>query len=142
MELIIDASILFCALIGKGVTKEIIFSTAIELFSPKNLFDELEEHNSRIKELSNLSSDEFTSLLGELCRKINIKPLSSYEKFLKQSNSLISDTDDTEYLALSLALNKMPVWSNDPHFKQQSLAKVFNTEELVKHLKSRGYKLG
>ncbi len=64
MELVIDATILFTGLIGKGVTKEIIFSK-------------------------------------------------------------------------SLALNKCPIWSNDPHFKEQSLVRVFTTEELVEYLKSK-----
>src|SRR3989338_8150791 len=139
MELTIDASILFCALIGKGVTKDIIFSKSIKTDSPKNLFDELDEHRERVQELSGLSPDEFDSLLDRLKDKINVMPLHSYEKYLKQANLLIPDKDDTEYLALSLSLGKIPIWSNDPHFKQQSLIKVFNTSELVEHLKSEGF---
>lgn len=140
MELIIDATILFCALIGKGVTKQIIFSKFIKLSCPETLFNEVEEHKPRIKELSRLSSVELEALLGELKKKIEPFKLSEYDKFLKQANSLISDKDDTEYLALSLAFNKMPIWSNDPHFKKQSIVEVFNTKELVDKLKSLGYK--
>ncbi len=139
MELVIDATVLFTGLIGTGTTKDIIFSDAVKLYCPESLFKEVEEHKSRIKILSNLSSVELNLLLNKLKEKIKSFSLSKYEKFIKQSNSIISDKDDTEYLALSLALNKIPVWSNDPHFKEQSLVKVFNTKELVEKLKSLGY---
>ncbi len=137
MELVIDATILFIGLIGKGVTKEIIFSKSVRLYCPEVLFNEAEEHKSRIKILSGLSSAELEALLGKLKGAIRIFPRHEYEEFLKEANNLISDPDDTEYLALSLALNKCPIWSNDPHFKEQSLVKVFTTEELVKSLKSQ-----
>jgi len=140
MKLIVDATVLFCGLIGKGVTKDIIFSDEIKLYAPEYLFEEFKEHKPRIKILSELSSNELDTLFDRLEKRI--KPVSrfKFEKFLKQANSLISDKDDTEYLALSLVFNKMPIWSNDPHFKQQSLVKIFTTEELVKYLKSLGYK--
>ncbi|MBI2130124.1 hypothetical protein HYU07_07915, partial [Candidatus Woesearchaeota archaeon] len=113
---------------------------AVKLHCPESLSKEVEEHKSRIKILSNLPSTELDLLLKKLKEKIKSFSLSEYEKFLKQANSLISDKEDTEYLALSLALNKMPIWSNDPHFKKQSIVEVFNTKELVDKLKSRGHK--
>ena len=137
MELVIDATILFTGLIGKGITKEVIFSDFVESYCPETLFKEVEEHKSRIKILSGLSSSELNSLLDKLKTRIKSFPRSEYEIFLKQANSLVSDKDDTEYLALSLALNKCPIWSNDPHLKEQSLVKVFTTKELVEFLKSK-----
>lgn len=137
MELVIDATILFTGLIGKGVTKEIIFSESVVLCCPEALFNEAEEHKSRIKILSGLSSNELEALLGKLKDAIRIFPRPEYEEFLKEANNLISDPNDTEYLALSLALNKCPIWSNDPHFKKQSEVRVFTTSELVKLLKSK-----
>ena len=137
MELVIDATIVFTGIIGKGITKELIFSKSVKLHSPEALFNEVEEHKSRIKILSGLSSAELEDLLGKLKSTINPFPLSKYEKFLNEANKLISDPDDTEYLALSLSMNKCPIWSNDPHFKEQSLVKVFTTDELVKFLKSK-----
>ncbi len=127
---------MFTGLIGKGVTKEIIFSKSVRLCCPEVLFNEAEEHKSRIKILSGLSSAELEALLGKLKGVIRIFSRSEYEEFLKESNNLISDPDDTEYLALSLALNKCPIWSNDPHFKKQSVVQVFTTNELVEFLKT------
>ena len=138
MDLVVDATVVFTGIIGTGVTKAIIFSKPVKLHGPESLFNEVEEHKPRIKFLSGLSSTEFDELLGRLRSAIKPYPLSKYEKFLGEANKLISDPDDTEYLALSLSMDKCPIWSNDPHFKMQSLVKVFTTEELVGFLKSKG----
>ena len=137
MELIVDATILFTGLTGRGVTKDIIFFESIKLYCPESLFNEVEEHKSRIKFISKLPSSDLEFLLSRFKAKIITLPLSEYEEFLKEANSLISDPDDTEYLALSLALNKCPIWSNDPHFKKQSVAQVFTTKDLVELLKAK-----
>lgn len=109
----------------------------MKIFAPEYLFDELEEHLSRIKLLTSLSSSEVDFLISRLRGYITIVEKSEFEAFLHEANSLISDPDDTEYLALSLAMNKCPIWSNDPHFKEQSAVQVFTTEELVDFLKSK-----
>src|SRR3989344_4808162 len=137
MELVVDATILFTGLIGKGVTKEIISLKSVVLCCPEALFKEVGEHKSRIKILSGLSSAELEVLFAKLIDVIMIFPKPEYEEFLKEANNLVSDFDDTEYLALSLALNKCPIWSNDPHFKGQSTVQVFTTKELVELLKTK-----
>ena len=137
VELIVDAGIIFTGLTGTGITKVLLFSKNLKLFAPEYLFDELEEHLSRIKLLSS-SSSEVDSLISKLRGHINIVEKSRFEARLDEANSLISDPDDTEYLALSLSMNKCSIWSNDPHFKEQSLIKIFTTEELVEVLKSEG----
>ena len=137
VELIVDAGIIFTGLIGTGVTKILLFSKNLRLFAPEYLFDEFKEHKARIKLISSLPPDEIGLLIGKLGESINIVEKSKFESFLDEANSLISDPDDTEYLALSLSLNKCPIWSNDPHLKKQSLVKVFTTEELVEFLKQK-----
>lgn len=137
VELIVDSGIIFTGIIGKGVTKSLLFSKSLKIFAPEYLFDELEERLSRIKLLTSLSSSDVNSLILSLRGQINIAEKSRFEAFLDEANKLISDPDDTEYLALSLALNKCPIWSNDPHFKEQSAVQVFTTDELVEFLKSK-----
>lgn len=137
VELIVDSGIIFTGLAGIGVTKSLLFSKKLKLFGPEYLFDEVKEHLSRIKLLSSLSSSDVNSLISKLRGHINIVEKSKFEAFLVEANKLISDPDDTEYLALSLSMGKCPIWSNDPHFKEQPLVKVFTTGELVKFLRSK-----
>lgn len=138
MKLIIDAGVLFTALIGKGVTKEIIFSNLIKLYAPEYLFEEIEKHKPEIKENSGLSSEDFNFLFTKLKSKIKIVARKDFDMFLSKANELILDKDDIEYLALALS-KKMPIWSNDKGFKGQLVVKVFTTSELTKYFKSLGY---
>ena len=138
VNLIVDANELFCGLIGKGVTKTLLFSDNLNLFAPEFLFDEFKEHKARIELVSSLSPEDIKLFIEELEVKIKTVEKSKFEKFLNEANALVPDTDDTEYLALSLALDKCPIWSEDPHFKKQSVVKVFTTKELVAFLKSKG----
>ncbi len=137
MKLVIDASIVFTAIIGKGVTKELIFSDNLDLYVPDFFFEEIKKHENRIKELSKLSSEEFNDLVNKIKSKITPISRKEFDMFLEKANRLIDDKDDTEYIALALKL-KIPIWSNDPHFKKQQEIKIFTTTELVDHLKSLG----
>ena len=139
IEMIVDSGIIFTGLTGTGITKSLLFSKSLKLFAPEYLFDELKEHLSRIKLLSSLSSGEIDSLISKLRAHIKIVEKSKFEAFLDEANKLISDPSDTEYLALSLSMNKCPIWSNDPHFKEQSIVQVFTTYELVEFLKCRKF---
>jgi len=141
MELVIDASILFTSIIGTGVTKDIIFSGAVTLYAPEYLFEELEKHEARVEALSGLAPSEFGTLLEKLRSTIKLVPREQFERFLNEANRLVSDKTDTEYVALSLSMNGVPIWSNDAHFKRQPAVEVFNTAELVKHLESCGVPL-
>ncbi len=137
IKLIVDATVLFTALIGKGITKELLFSNKLKLYAPEYLFDEFKEHKARIKLLSSLSSSDIDLLINKLEGRIIIVEKSKFEKSLPKANEFISDPDDAEYLALSLSMDKCPIWSNDPHFKQQSVVQVFTTKELVELLKAK-----
>ena len=125
MDLIIDATVIFTGFIGTGVTKDIVFSNVVRLFSPEYLFNEFEEHKLRIKELSGLPEHELDELLSKFKSRITIVPREEFEKFLLEANLLVSAKDDTEYLALSLSMKKTTIWSKDSHFKEQSI-KFFN----------------
>ena|SRR3989344_7221538 len=140
MKLVIDAGIIFTALTGFGVTKKILFLKDIELYSPRQLLEEINEHKSRILELSSLSPDKIEELLKLIENKISFIIEKSFESSLEQANSSIPDKEDTSYLALALSKD-IPIWSNDEHFKKQSLVEVFNTKELVEKLKLSGISL-
>ncbi len=131
MKLITDASIVIAALLGSKITKEILLSDSIELYTPKYLFEELEKHKQEIDVLSKLSLQDRNKLFDELKSKIKVVPKEQFDMFLTKANELISDKDDTEYLALSLSANNCPIWSNDLHFKEQLIVSVYTTKELL-----------
>lgn len=90
-------------------------------------------HKSECLSKSGLSEQEFEIRLAEINEKIKFIGFSDYKRFLKKSLAAVSDSEDAHYIAVAL-LVKAPVWSNDSHIKQQSLAKVRTTKELVEEL--------
>ena len=84
--------------------------------------------------LNGISKEKFLEDVSLLSEVIELKDTSL--DFENRAKSLISHETDIPFLALALELD-IPLWSNDPHFKQQSLVKVFTTEELIKVLSSR-----
>ena len=137
MLFVVDATALFSVLIGKSFSSNILFKEGIDWYSPEFLKEELKEHKEEIMAKSSLKEDDFNTLIDLVFSQIKIVHEDVFRDKRELAKSLISDPDDTEYLALSLALNKCPIWSNDPHFKEQSLVRVFTTEELVRFLKTK-----
>jgi len=137
MFFVIDSSAFFSVLIGKSSSSNILFKEEIDWFSPEFLKEELKEHKEEIMAKSSLKEDDFNTFLELVFSQIKVVDEDVFRDKRDLAKSLISDPDDTEYLALSLALDKCPIWSNDPHFKQQSVAEVFTTSELFKYLKSK-----
>ena len=48
MKLVVDANILFAALIKEGVTAELLISDKLQLFAPKYLFEEFSKYEQLI----------------------------------------------------------------------------------------------
>jgi len=128
---VVDANIIFAALIKEGVTAELLISDKIQLFTPEFLFEEFSKYEELILQKTNRSEDDFSTFLDLLKDQITITPQEIIEPFIDQAEKLSPDPKDTIYLALALAI-KSSVWSNDKQLKErQKKVKVFSTEELI-----------
>ena len=138
MQFVIDATALLSVFIARGSTPNLIFIDGVEWLSPDKLKKEFVEHIDEIMPRSSLDKSDIIELIDLVLKEIKLVGPDKFKQKLKEAESIISDPDDTEYIALSLSRNKIPVWSNDPHFKEQTVIPVFKTGELVKYLKSLG----
>ena len=129
MKLVIDTSIVFSLFKSDSFTNKLLKEYKIELFAPKELIDELSKYSDLICSKAETTKEKFSEDISLLSELIEFK--SASPSFENKANKLISHTSDVPFLALAMELD-IPIWSNDPHFKQQSLVKVFSTEELVK----------
>ena len=102
----------------------------LEFIAPNFIKTELEKYKEECRIKSGLSETEFEKRKKEVKSKIVFYDVELYKKFLKKAIKLLPDPDDTPYLALALFKNR-PIWSNDPHLKQQSTIEVFTTKELI-----------
>jgi len=129
------------SLIGKGTVFLLIKQLnkiGIKLVSPSFLDEEINEHFEEIMEKSGLDKPALKYLVSEMLKLIEIEPRSKYEKFIDQAKGICSDKDDVPYLALSLFLGKVPIWSFDEKLKEdcsKAGVKVLSSvEEVMKEL--------
>ena len=132
MELIIDANILFSALIKNSHTRHIIVTSGWTFYVPEFLFEELEEHLDELSEKTGLKPAQLKELLQTLllAGKIHIVPTREIQSFLKKAAEITPDPDDLHYFALAHH-KKCPIWSNDKKIKEQKHVKVYSTQELT-----------
>ena len=74
MKLVVDANILFAALIKEGSTAELLISDKLQLFAPEFLFTEFLKYEKLILRKTGRSNEEFNQFLDLLKEQITIIP--------------------------------------------------------------------
>ena len=132
--LVIDANVLFSALLAKGTTRSLLFNSHLKLYAPEYLIDELSEHlheDDELRKKLNQTKEETDIVIDALLKTVDVIPLEEYRACIKQALETCPDEDDTPYFALAMHL-KIPLWSNDAKLKKQESVKVLNTGEVLK----------
>ncbi|MBI2152066.1 hypothetical protein HYU21_05035 [Candidatus Woesearchaeota archaeon] len=75
MDLIVDANILFAALIKDSVNCHFLFDEKFHFFTPEYIFAEFEKHKEEIIKKTERSTEDFYHLLEVLKRRISIVQL-------------------------------------------------------------------
>ena len=131
MKLVVDANILFAALIKEGSTADLLISDKLQLFAPEFLFTEFAKYEELILNKTHRSPEGFHQFLDLLKEQINVIPKKEITPFMNKAEKFSPDPKDTVYLALAFALESN-IWSNDKRLKQgQEEITVFSTEELI-----------
>lgn len=131
MKLVVDANVIFSALIGGKLT-EIFLSPKLELFVPELLFVEIKKHEEEIKQKSCFSDKEFELLLGIIEKRVKVVPLNEFIYQYKEAKELLKEhSKDAPYVALALYLG-CPFWSYEKRFQKIKEIECITTEEIVK----------
>jgi predicted nucleic acid-binding protein len=131
VKLVVDANILFAALIKEGVTAELLLSDKLQLFAPEFLFKEFSKYEQLILKKTHRSNVEFNQLLELLKSQITTISKNIITPHFKEAVKFSPDPKDTVYLALALAINSN-IWSNDKELKEkQNKIRIFTTKELL-----------
>ncbi|MBS3158184.1 hypothetical protein J4206_02765 [Candidatus Woesearchaeota archaeon] len=129
MDLVIDANILFAALIKISTTSEFLFKHT--LYAPEFIFEEFEKYKDEIKRKTSRTEDDFNELFDLFERNVILIPKEEIAPFLKRAENISPDEKDIPYIALALKLN-CAIWSNDKLLKKQDEVKIYSTEEIVR----------
>ncbi|MFQ5887848.1 MAG: PIN domain-containing protein [Candidatus Hydrothermarchaeales archaeon] len=134
MLLVVDANVVFSALIKGGKTFDIfLFNRELKRFklvAPEFLLIEVETHIDEILEKTKLSAKELGKIIDFLEEEIGFVPFEEFRELREDAEQTSPDPDDVQYFALALKLG-CTIWSNDKLLKQQSVVKVLSTDELV-----------
>ena len=136
MKLVLDANIVFSAMIAKGrklkSTKiDLLFSGKLEFFAPTLLLLELLNNKEEIKSKSTFSDTDFNNFVEMLKLRVKFIPLKYLSDELKEAKEICNELKDIAYFALAIKLN-CPIWSGEKSFKEQSRIEVLNTKELIR----------
>ena len=133
LELILDANVLFSALLANSTTRKLLFNPQLKLYAPEYLISELEEHlgsDSELIEKLNQTEEETGIVVHELLHNVETIPSGEYRYSIEKAMKISPDEYDAPYLALALHL-KLPVWSNDKRLKDQKIVRIYNTKEIL-----------
>ncbi|MBI3032182.1 PIN domain-containing protein [Candidatus Woesearchaeota archaeon] len=131
MNLVVDANVIFAALIRNSFSYNLLFTDKFNLFTSEYIFTEFEDHKEEILEKTERTTEEFFNILNILKRRITLIPLEELTQYIKEAQELTPDPDDMVYFALALKLN-CPIWSNDKKLKQQNKIIIYHTHELAR----------
>ncbi len=135
MDLAIDTNILLACFKPNSITRRIILIESLHLFTTEFQFVEVDEYMKEVSSKYKLSEEMIKENLLFLQSRVETVAKEEYGEFIKKIKGKIPDIDDVPLLALAFAKG-MPVWSNDPHFKQQTILQSLTTSELIQIIKN------
>jgi predicted nucleic acid-binding protein len=131
VELVVDASSLFAAMIGRGKAYRLFFEDRLKLVADSYLLLEFSKNIGEIAKICNKPESDIIEVFNILSERIEILPPVEYSKeLLSKAEKLSPHPKDTPYFALALYLN-CGIWSREKDFRKQSVIMVYNTPELV-----------
>jgi predicted nucleic acid-binding protein len=131
MILVIDANILFSALIRNSLTANLLFNANLYLYTPQFIVDEFLKYENDILRRMSRTHEDFVQVMHMLKDIILTVQEDEYKKFMKDAEKISPDDKDVMYFALALKLG-CAIWSNDARLKEQDKVKVYSTEDVVK----------
>ncbi len=135
MELVVDANILFAALIKDGLTRQILLLRTpfpLTLFTTAFIKEETVKHLGYLASKTKSTESEILTAFTELLftAKVVIIPEDEIRPYFAEALKLSPDEYDMQYFAVAL-FKKCPIWSNDSRLAKQSKVQVVNTKEIL-----------
>ena len=132
MEFAVDTNILLTFFWQDSFTKGILLDQDFEFFAPEYALEEINRNKKEVIRKTKISQGKFEELKTDLAICVEFIPLKEYAKFLEKA-MVIPNKEDVDFIALALKFN-LPLWSNDKGMKEQSLVKIYSTDELLRKI--------
>ena len=133
MKLVVDANVLFSALLRKGLTRHLWFHPEMQLFAPEFILNEALSHNAELLKKYGGTREEFLRLFECLAGQVSLVSDSDLKPYLPAASTLSQDSKDWLYLACALYANAA-IWSQDKDFQGQARVEIKTTIELANEI--------
>lgn len=131
MELVVDATALFAAIIGKGKTNKLFFEDRLNLVAFPYLIEEFNKNVGTIAKICSVSEPEVIETFEILKERIKIFPIYKFsDEIMSKAEKLAPHSKDAPYFALALHLG-CAIWTREEDFKKQDEVKIYSTSELI-----------
>jgi predicted nucleic acid-binding protein len=136
VDLIVDANIIFAALIRESITAKLLFVDDLHLYTPEFLLDEVKKYQKYLSNKTHRTKEEFESIYNVIKKRIVFIPMNYITPFIKKADKISPDPDDSVYFAAALKMN-ISIWSNDKRLTKQDKVKIYATHNLYEMYKSQ-----
>ncbi|MBN1169487.1 hypothetical protein JXA56_00530 [Candidatus Micrarchaeota archaeon] len=135
MKLVVDTNRIIAALVRDGGSRKIITHFDGELITIGFSMEELGNHKNEILKKAKISETDLEMILDKLFSKMTVLDDNVINRHMDDAQRIMGDIDsaDTPLIAAALA-TKVPIWSDDKHFKKQYRVKILTTKELIEML--------
>jgi len=132
MELVVDANVLFSALIKDGATRKLFFDDRLQLCTPEYIFQEIFDHVEELEKKTHSKQKKINRVIQQLLTGSDIRIISLLEikAYREQAKQISPDPKDVPYFATALKMN-CAIWSNDKELQNQKRIKVYSTTDLM-----------
>jgi putative PIN family toxin of toxin-antitoxin system len=133
MILVVDANILFSALIKDSSTAKLLFEESLNLCTSEFIIQEFFKYEDMILKKTHRTKEQFIQIMHMLKDIITVVPKEEYSDFMSEAESISPDEKDTLYFALALKF-RCGIWSNDKRLRTQDKIKVYSTNDVMKFI--------
>ena len=129
MILVVDANILFSALIKNSLTANLLFEEGLNLCTPEFIVDEFFKYEEFLLKKTSRKKEEFIQIMHMLKDVITVVPQEEYSTCMKEAETISPDKKDMLYFALALKF-RCGIWSNDKRLKNQGTINIYSTSDV------------
>ena len=142
MKIVVDANIIFAALIKDSTTRALIMFLEADFYFPEDMLAEIQKYKELIKKKAGFSEEEFNTNIQKIFEYVELVPPKEIVDHIKKAQEIMADIDPKDAVVLAVAMlhKGSIIWSTDPHLKMQKIIPAVTTKELLPLYKDRYYK--
>lgn len=132
---VVDANVLFAALIADGTTRHLLLHAGLDLRSPATIWDEFDRNRGELVAKSRTTEAAFDLLVDLLRDRIADVPLAAVRPHLDDAVDALGPAHrlDAPYVACAMAVGGT-LWSQDKALGERAPVPVVATAEVVERV--------